>query len=152
MQLEVGMIVEGKVSGITNFGAFVDLPEGGTGMVHISEIAPTFVKEIRDFVKEGQQVKVKVLSIGEKGKISLSIKQAAADEQPKSRQQRSSHRAHTPPAPVTSPGDFEWQSQKKDTPMSFEDMMSKFKQTSEDRMSDLKTNSDRGYSRRGGRR
>lgn len=74
MQLEVGTVVEGKVTGITNFGAFVELPGGKTGMVHISEVAPTFVKEIRDFVSEGQVVKVKVLSVSEDGKVSLSIK------------------------------------------------------------------------------
>lgn len=76
MQLEVGAILEGKVTGITKFGAFVELEGGKTGMVHISEIAPTFVKEIRDFVTEGQMVKVKILSIGEDGKISLSMKKA----------------------------------------------------------------------------
>ena len=75
-QLVVGNIVEGKVTGITKFGAFVDLGDGKTGMVHISEVAPTFVKEIRDFVKENDTVKVKVLSISEDGKISLSMKKA----------------------------------------------------------------------------
>ena len=57
MQLEVGMVLEGKVTGITKFGAFIELPGGKTGMVHISEVAPTFVKEIRDFVTENQTVK-----------------------------------------------------------------------------------------------
>ena len=75
-QLVVGSIVEGKVTGITKFGAFVDLGDGKTGMVHISEVAPTFVKEIRDFVKENDVVKVKVLSVSEDGKISLSMKKA----------------------------------------------------------------------------
>ena len=63
MQLEVGAILEGKVTGITNFGAFVDLGDGKTGMVHISEVAPTFVREIREYVTENQTVKVKILSI-----------------------------------------------------------------------------------------
>ena len=62
MQLEVGAVLEGKVTGITKFGAFVELPEKKTGMVHISEVASTYVKEIRDFITEGQTVKVKVLS------------------------------------------------------------------------------------------
>ena len=62
MQVEVGAIVEGKVTGLTNFGAFVSLPDGKTGMVHISEVAPTYVKEIRDYLTENQEVKVKVLS------------------------------------------------------------------------------------------
>ena len=71
MQLEVGAVLEGKVTGITKFGAFVELPGGKTGMVHISEIAPTFVKEIRDYVTENQMVKVKILNISEEGKVSL---------------------------------------------------------------------------------
>ncbi len=74
MALEVGAVVEGKVTGITKFGAFVELPGGKTGMVHISEVAPTYVKEIRDYVTENQMVKVKILNIGEDGKVSLSMK------------------------------------------------------------------------------
>ena len=58
MALEVGAVVEGRVTGITNFGAFIELPEGKTGMVHISEVAPTFVQEIREHVQENQTVKV----------------------------------------------------------------------------------------------
>lgn len=80
-QLEVGAVLEGKVTGITKFGAFVELPGGKTGMVHISEVAPTYVKEIRDYVTENQTVKVKVLSIGDDGRVSLSIKKAM--EQPR---------------------------------------------------------------------
>ena len=76
MGLAVGDVLEGKVSGITKFGAFVDLPEGKTGMVHISEVAQTYVKEISDFVKIGQVVKVKVMSITPEGKIGLSMKKA----------------------------------------------------------------------------
>ena len=75
-KLEVGAIFEGKVTGITKFGAFVDLGNGKTGMVHISEVAPVFVKEIRDFVTEGQTVKVKVIGISDEGRINLSIKRA----------------------------------------------------------------------------
>ena len=76
MQLDVGKIYEGKVTGITKFGAFVELEPGTTGMVHISEVANTFVNEIKDHLTEGQEVKVKVLSVGDDGKISLSIKKA----------------------------------------------------------------------------
>ena len=78
MQVEVGAIVEGKVTGLTNFGAFVSLPDGKTGMVHISEVAPTYVKEIRDYLTENQEVKVKVLSVGDDGRVSLSIKRHGA--------------------------------------------------------------------------
>ncbi len=165
MQLEVGEIYEGKVSGITKFGAFVTFEDGQTGMVHISEVAPTFVNEIKDFLTEGQVVKVKVLSISEEGKISLSIKKALPEEQrrPPRRQEggfrrdsgRSSRPQHRPhPAPQPSPGrpgDFEWQSRRNDSG-SFEDMMSRFKQTSDEKMSDLKRSGvdlRKGSTRRG---
>lgn len=150
MGIEVGMILEGKVSGITKFGAFVDLPDSKTGMVHISEVAPTFINEISDYVKIGQTVKVKVLALND-GKISLSMKQALPKEQQKKPQKQNRGRQPYKPAPpVTSPGDYEWQSSQRSSPSSFEDMMSKFKQTSEDKMSDLKRGGEsRGYSRRG---
>ena len=78
------------MTGLTNFGAFVSLPDGKTGMVHISEVAPTYVKEIRDYLTENQEVKVKVLSVGDDGRVSLSIKRAMEPEQqrPPQRQQR----------------------------------------------------------------
>ena len=67
MALEVGSVVEGKVTGITKFGAFVELPGGKTGMVHISEVAATYVKEIRDFIQENQVVRVKILAVTPEG-------------------------------------------------------------------------------------
>ncbi len=155
MAIEVGMILEGKVSGITKFGAFVDLPDSQTGMVHISEVAPTFINEIGDYVKLGQVVKVKVLALGD-GKISLSMKQALPKEQQQKRSprpqktDRAKRQPYKPAPPVTSPGDYEWQNSRKSAPSTFEDMMSRFKQTSEDKMSDLKRGGEsRGYSRRG---
>lgn len=151
MAIEVGMILEGKVSGITKFGAFVDLPDSKTGMVHISEVAPTFINEIADYVKLGQTVKVKVLALND-GKISLSMKQALPKEQQQKKAQKPNRnrQPYKPAPPVTSPGDYEWQSSRKSSPSSFEDMMSKFKQTSEDKISDLKRGGEsRGYSRRG---
>ena len=134
MALEVGTCVEGKVTGITKFGAFVELEGGQTGMVHISEVAPTYVKEIRDHVTENQQVKVKVLSIGEDGKISLSIKKAMG---PPPRTARSAPR-HTSPG---RPGGFEWQPTRTES-SNFEEMMSRFKQTSDEKMLDLKRSLD----------
>ena len=86
MQLEVGKIYEGKVTGITKFGAFVELDKDTTGMVHISEVANTFVNEIKDHLTEGQTVKVKVLNLGDDGKISLSIKKAQPAPQRKPRE------------------------------------------------------------------
>ena len=142
MQLEVGAILEGKVTGITKFGAFVELPGGKTGMVHISEVAPTYVKEIRDYVTENQTVRVKILNIGEDGKISLSMKKAIA---PSARPSRSVSPGR--------PGGFEWQPSRSES-SSFEDMMSRFKAASDEKISDLKRSVDGkhgGFSRKGGR-
>ena len=76
MAIDVGSIVEGVVTGITNFGAFIELPDRVTGLVHISEVADAYVKDVRDYLKEQDHVKVKVIHVDEKGKIGLSIKQA----------------------------------------------------------------------------
>ena len=124
MQLEVGSIVEGKVTGFTSFGAFVDLDGGKKGMVHISEVATEFVKDIKDHLKVGQQVKVKILSIADDGKISLSIRKAV--EQPKTPRPKS-NQPRRPAANV-------WQGNKStdNQPQSFESMMAKFKQVSDD--------------------
>ena len=134
MQLEVGTVLEGKITGITKFGAFVELPDKQTGMVHISEVAFTVVKEIRDFLTEGQTVKVKVLSVGEDGKISLSIKKANPP----------APRAAAPRRAASSgrPGDFEWQSSSSSQSDSFEDMMSRFKAVSDEKIFDLKRSMD----------
>lgn len=149
-QLVVGNIVEGKVTGITKFGAFVDLGDGKTGMVHISEVAPTFVKEIRDFVKENDTVKVKVLSISEDGKISLSMKKAEPQQTAPAKTERPARPKRTAP-----PRDMGWRGPKPTPePQSFEDMMNRFKQTSDDKMSDLKKYMDgkRGTSFKRGQR
>ena len=79
MALEVGAILEGKVTGITKFGVFVALPEGKSGLVHISEVANAFVSDINEHVQMGQTVKVRVLNITDDGKINLSIKRAQED-------------------------------------------------------------------------
>lgn len=150
MQLEVGKIIEGKVTGITKFGAFVDLGEGKTGMVHISEVASSYVKEITDFVKENDVVKVVVLNIAEDGKIALSMKRA---QPPKPQQPQQGRPA--PRQDFRGPrGGNEWAPKRAPENLSFEDMMSKFKQSSDEKMSDLKRTMDgkRGsYSRRGSR-
>lgn len=148
MQIEVGAILEGKVTGLTNFGAFVSLEGNSTGMVHISEVSNTYVKDIKEHLSEGQTVKVKVLTIGADGKISLSIKQAnpvaqqaapAAPGRPRSNHSRPNV----------------WQGQPQQTsnePASFEDMMAKFKQVSDDKFSDLRRSSDSRYSQTSSRR
>ena len=81
MQLEIGSILEGKVTGITKFGAFVSLGDGKSGLVHISEIANTYVSEVRDYVQDGQSVKVKVIGVTPDGKINLSMKRV--EERPR---------------------------------------------------------------------
>ncbi len=78
MELTTGAIVDGKVKSLASFGAFISLPEGKTGLVHISEVSNTFVSNIRDHLSEGQNVRVKILSVGPTGKISLSIRRAQA--------------------------------------------------------------------------
>ncbi len=149
MQFTVGSVLEGKVTGITKFGAFVDLGEGKTGMVHISEVAPTYVKEITDHLSNNQVVKVKVISISPEGKVALSIKKAAEppkEEHPAAPQKPMRER-RTPPPRYNS---LDFAQRHKDEPKSFEDMLNKFKQTSDDKMSDLKRNLD--TKRGGGRR
>ncbi len=150
MQIEVGAILAGKVTGLTNFGAFVSLDANTTGMVHISEVSNTYVKDIKEFLSEGQEVKVKVLAAGNDGKISLSIKQA----EPASAAQ-SSGGAHRPARRNSSRPNV-WQGQSgqhsSNEPQSFEDMMARFKQVSDDKFSDLRRSSDSRYSQAGSRR
>ena len=139
MQLEIGKIYTGKVKGITQYGAFVDIDGGGNGMVHISEISNTFVNEIRDHLTEGQDVRVKVIGINEAGKVSLSIKKAVENESPQDKAPRSA-----PPRERRSrPNVWEPKKTVPQSEMTFEDMMSHFKQSSEERIGDLKRSTDR---------
>ncbi len=144
MQVEVGMIFEGKVTGITAFGAFVDIGNSVTGLVHISEVASEYVKDINEHISANDKVKVKVVSIDEKGKIGLSIKKAVPSAPKKS---------EAPRKPSSSrPEVIDWSSKKSDGEVSFDDMLNKFKQASEEKMHDLKKSMDskRGSGRRGG--
>ncbi len=135
MQLTVGQLVEGKITGITNFGLFVDLGDGKSGLVHISEVSRTYVNDIKEHFKIGDSVKMKVLNIGDDGKISLSIKRALeADAVEERRERRERRPVAAPPKPD---GSFVW-TPKKNEPASFEDMMNRFKQTSDEKFSDLK--------------
>jgi S1 RNA binding domain protein len=122
MSLEAGTVLEGVVVKITHYGAFVELPDGKSGLVHISEIADTYVKDVRDYLKEQERVKVKVLGYNEKGKLDLSVKQAL---DPAERQARVRAKA------------------------SFEEKLAKFMKESEERLLDLKRNTE---AKRGGRR
>ena len=128
MTLMAGNILEGTVVNITNFGAFVEI-EGKTGLVHISEVADSFVKDIRQHLTEQDKVKVKVISIDDNGKISLSIKQASV------------------PKKSVKPVEIDWASENKKTSNNhnttgFEDIMSRFLKDSEGRLQDVKKNQD----------
>jgi S1 RNA binding domain protein len=125
-EIQVGSIVDGVVTGITHFGAFVQLPGGKTGLVHISEIADTYVRDIKDFVKENDTVKVKILSYDGANKIGLSIRQAKPGASPSRRPAGRGPR----------------------TRGTFEDKLARFLRESDERLSDLRRHTE---SRRGGR-
>jgi len=128
MAIAVGTIVEGVVTGITNFGAFVELPEKVTGLVHISEVADAYVKDVRDYLKEQDRVKVKVIHVDEKGKIGLSIKQA--NPNPKSNNNSTFMRERRQPT------------------VSFEEKLAKFIKDSDERQLEYRRATE---SKRGGR-
>jgi S1 RNA binding domain protein len=136
MSIEIGSVVEGIVTGITNFGAFVELPGGKVGLIHISEVADVYVRDVKDFLKEQDSVKVKVLSVDERGKIGLSIKQlqppsvVAVSHSPRKTYVNDNRR----------PNKF--------ATVTFEDKLNKFLKDSDERLTDLKRNTE---SKRGGR-
>ena len=152
MQIEVGAILDGTVSSIAKFGAFVNLPERRSGLVHISEIASEYVADVNDYLQVGQAVKVKVLAITPEGKINLSIKRAqegasasAPERRPRPAQtQRSAPTrsaaggTSTPQGVVHGPtGDA-----------SFEDRLKHFMQESDSRIAGNRLYSDRSRGRR----
>ena len=147
MSIEVGSVLDGVVSGITNFGAFIELPDGKTGLVHISEVADEYVKDVHDFLAEKDKVKVKVVAIDEKGKIGLSIKQLQEKKAEESTEaparERSSFRA-----PRNNFGGRDFRKPNRATSASFEDKLSKFLKDSDERLTDLRRKTD---SKRGGR-
>ncbi|MCE5287243.1 MAG: RNA-binding protein S1 [Pelosinus sp.] len=135
MSIEIGSVVEGVVTGITNFGAFVELPGGKVGLIHISEVADVYVRDVKDFLKEQDKVKVKVLSVDERGKIGLSIKQLQAAPAGNAASPRRAHANDN-----RRPNKF--------NSLSFEDKLNKFLKDSDERLTDLKRNTE---SKRGGR-
>lgn len=152
MQIQVGDLVEGKVTGLTKFGAFVGLPENKTGMIHISEVSYTYVNDITDFLKEGQEVKCKVIGIDEKGKISLSLKKVT-EQQPEKQEFQQRRPAHNNNSANRKPNVWQGSGAKQTQDphdLSFEDMMTKFKQVSDEKMGDLKraTEGKNGTTRR----
>lgn len=143
MSIEVGSKVEGKVTGIANFGAFIDLGNNKTGLVHISEVSDSYVENINEELEVGQTVTVKVLSIAPDGKIGLSIRKAQdkpAEEPTRSkapsreRQSSSNKRSSAP--------------KKQD----FDSLMSSFLKDSEDRLTSIKRNTESKRGGRGGRK
>ena len=155
MAFEVGQIVEGKVTGIMSYGAFIDLGDGISGMVHISEVAQTYVKEINEYLSIGQEVKVKILSIDDRGKISLSIKQAMPKQQgvrDRGRRggnqnggQRRSERTNRGGS-----DNYDW-NRKQNSSDNFDDMLSKFMAASDEKISGLKKQqSENRRGRKGG--
>ena len=133
MELTVGTILEGKVKSITKFGAFIALPENMTGMVHISEVAHTFVSDIREHLTEGQEVKVVVLS-AENGKINLSIKKAQTPPPRQPRQPRDNQSA--PRSAQARPA-----ATAAENP-SFDDMLKRFMADSDSKISGIRQYSD----------
>lgn len=140
MEFGVGSILEGKVTGITKFGAFVSLPGGRSGLVHISEIAYSYVNDVKDYLTEGQEVKVKVIGIDDNNRINLSIKKAM-DPPPR------------PPRPAGQgaprPGGF--RSAQPAEPETFEDRLKHFMQASDSKLSEMRY-LEKKSSRRGGRK
>ena len=164
MEFGVGSILEGKVTGITKFGAFVSLPDGKSGLVHISEIAYSYVNEVSDFLKEGQQVKVKVIGIDQSNRINLSIKKAMdPPPRPAGAQGGRFSGGHAPRtgsgphngggAPRPRGASFAPRPAQPKEPSSFEDKLKQFMQSSDSKLSELRYMEKKSSSRRGnGRR
>lgn len=140
MEFGVGSIVDGKVTGITKFGAFVALPEGKSGLVHISEIAHTYVSEVSEHLSEGQEVKVKVIGIDQSNRINLSIKKATEPPpraqggndrpaRPAHREQRD-QRESRPQVYAARPAPKE--------PTDFEDKLKNFMQSSDSKLAEMR--------------
>jgi S1 RNA binding domain protein len=144
MAIEVGTKLEGKVTGITHFGAFVDLTGGVTGLVHISEIADSYVKDVHEHLKINDMVMVKIINVDKDGKIGLSIRQAV-DKPPEQQIQQPQQRG---------PRDRGGRPFKQGTGRSpsFDDKLSRFLKDSEERISNLKKSTESKRGGRGGRR
>lgn len=150
MSLEVGNKVEGKITGLAKFGAFIDLGDNKTGLVHISEVSDKFVEDINDELKVGQIVTVEVLSIDNSGKIALSMRNrekeaAEKKEQPKKEYQKRETSNRRPSKPFN-------KKQSNNNNQDFDSLMNDFLKESETRLSSLRKNRDSKRGGRGGRR
>lgn len=154
MDLEVGSVLEGRVTGITKFGAFVSFPSGKSGLVHISEIAYPYVQNVSDHLSDGQTVKVKVIGIDENGRINLSIKKATEQPgiapRPFQAQNRSQNMPARAPVHRGSPAGSPQSSESAPADATFEDKLKRFMQDSDNKMSSIKQYTERksGSSRR----
>ena len=162
MSIEVGNILPGKVTGITNFGAFVDLGNRKTGLVHISEVSNSYIKDIKDVLTVGDEVQVKVMEISGDGKVSLSIRRASADSSEETVEEKLKFQKSAPrnqegqglkkPYAAKSAPSFEKKSPSQAKVNDFDAMMSSFLKDSEDRLTSLKRNTEGKRGGRGGRR
>jgi len=145
MTIELGSIVKGTVVKIADYGAIVRLGGGKTGLVHISEIADTFVRDVRDYLCEEDEVMVKVLRLNNKGRYELSVKQCEVQPPPRSESREPVHAAARPVAREQ----FERHSPPEPRPLAtFEDRLSRFLKDSEQRQHDLKRNTESKRGRR----
>jgi S1 RNA binding domain protein len=147
MSIDVGSILQGKVTGITNFGAFILLPEENSGLVHISEVSNEFIKDINDVLTVGDEVNVKVVSVAPDGKISLSIKQT---QEVSNNAEVAKKKEFSKSANFRS-GNGHNRSVKKEE-QGFDALISSFLKTSEERLSLLRRNTESKRGGRGGRR
>jgi S1 RNA binding domain protein len=148
LSIEIGSKVQGKVTGITKFGAFVELPGGSTGLVHISEVADSYVSDVNDHLKLGDLIEVKIISEKE-GKIALSIKKAI--DRPEGQTSTSFQRPPRQGRDDRNSKDFRSKSNFKPKE-NFEDKMARFLKSSEDNLSSLKKSTETKRGGRGGRR
>ena len=149
MEFEIGAVLAGKVTGITKFGAFVALAPGKSGLVHISEIANSYVNDVHEFLAEGKEVKVKIIGIDETGRINLSIKQA--QERPKQACPPAKKETESAAATLRRDNAAQQYVPKPSNDASFEDKLKRFMQDSDSKMSGLKQFSDKKSSRRRGK-
>ena len=152
MELGVGTVVDGKVTGITKFGAFVALPEGRSGLVHISEIAYSYVNEVSDHLHEGQEVKVKIIGIDQANRINLSIKQVEPPPQRPPRQGGGMRHGGGRPQSGSAPRSAGFVRQAPKEPTDFEDRLKQFMQQSDSKLAELRYIEKKGGNRRGGGR
>ena len=161
LSIEVGSVVEGVVSRITNFGAFIDIEGGKNGLIHISEISDVYVRDVHDFLSEGDKVQAKVITIDDRGKIALSMKQMQKQNTNSETQQAAPPRTTRNCFNRTDRSDRFDRSDRNERPerfenrrpvgklsASFEDKLSKFMKESDEKLADRKRRTD---SKRGGR-